>query len=85
MTGLDQLSAAQIAAGVAAGDFSAAEVAQASLSAVDAREPEVQAFLEISADLALAAARETDGRRARGEGLGPLAGVPVAFLSLIHI
>ena len=85
MTGLDQLSAAQIAAGVAAGDFSAAEVAQASLSAVDAREPEVQAFLEISADLALAAARETDGRRARGEGLGPLAGVPVAFKDNMHL
>ena len=35
---LDQLSAAQIAAGVANGDFTAAEVARAALDAVEARE-----------------------------------------------
>ena len=56
MANLDTLSAAQLAAGVAAGDFSATDVARASLEAIDAREPEVQAFLEVSADLALAAA-----------------------------
>ncbi len=38
MVSLDGLSARQIAAGVAAGDFSAVEVAKASLSALDARE-----------------------------------------------
>ena len=53
MASFDQLSAAQSAAGVRAGDFSATEVARASLDAVDAREPQVQAFLEVSADLAL--------------------------------
>ena len=34
----DSLTAAQIAAGVAAGDFTATEVAQASLAAIEARE-----------------------------------------------
>ena len=78
-TSLDQLSARQIAAGVAAGDFTATEVARAALDAVEARDGEVQAFLQVSADLALQAAAATDERRAAGEKLGPLAGVPVAF------
>ena len=85
MANFDQLSAAQIAAGVRAGDFSAAEVARASLDAVDAREPQVQAFLEVSADLALKAAERTDQARARGEELGALAGVPCAFKDNMHL
>jgi aspartyl-tRNA(Asn)/glutamyl-tRNA(Gln) amidotransferase subunit A len=85
MANFDQLSAAQIAAGVRAGDFSATEVARASLDAVDAREPQVQAFLEVSADLALKAAERTDQARARGEELGPLAGVPCAFKDNMHL
>ena len=44
----DSLTAAQIAAGVAAGDFTATEVAQASLAAIEAREGGVQAFLQVS-------------------------------------
>ena len=76
---LDQLSASQIAAGVAAGDFTAVEVARAALDAVEQRDGEVQAFLQVSADLAIAAAEATDAARAAGRPLGPLAGVPVAF------
>ena len=37
MLSLDTLSAQQIAAGVAAGDFSATEVANAALAAIDER------------------------------------------------
>ena len=85
MANLDTLSAAQLAAGVAAGDFSATDVTRASLEAIDAREPEVQAFLEVSADLALAAAAKTDAARAAGQPLGPLAGVPVAFKDNMHL
>ena len=85
MANLDTLSAAQIAAGVAAGEFSAEDVARASLAAIEAREPEVQAFLEVSSELALAAARATDAARAAGRKLGPLAGVPVAFKDNMHL
>ena len=42
---LDTLTAAQIAAGVAAGKFTATEVARAALSAIETREADVQAFL----------------------------------------
>ncbi|MGN0075592.1 MAG: Asp-tRNA(Asn)/Glu-tRNA(Gln) amidotransferase subunit GatA [Parafannyhessea sp.] len=85
MASLDSLSAAQVAAGVASGDFSATEVAQAALDAIDSREKDVQAFLQVSADLALEAARRTDARRAAGQELGPLAGVPVAFKDNMHL
>ncbi len=85
MANIDELTAAQVAAGVAAGDFSAVEVAKASLDAISKRDGEVQAFLQVSADLALAAAEKTDQRRAAGEKLGPLAGVPVAFKDNMHL
>ena len=79
MATLDALSACDIAKGVASGAFSAREVAKAQLAAIEAREPQISAFLEVSAELALAAADVTDARRAKGEPLGPLAGVPCAF------
>lgn len=81
----DQLSAREIAAGVANGDFTAVEVARAALDAVEARDGEVKAFLQVSEDLALAAAEATDKARAAGEKLGPLAGVPVAFKDNMHL
>ena len=80
MANLDSLSAAQIAAGVRNGDFTATEVARA-----DSREKDVQAYLQVSADLALEAAERTDARRAAGEKIGPLAGVPVAFKDNMHL
>ncbi len=79
MANLDQLSAAEVAAGVRTGDFSATEVARAALDAVEKRDGDVQAFLQVSADLALEAAAATDAARAAGRPLGPLAGVPVGF------
>lgn len=82
---LDELTAAEVATGVHAGDFTATEVARAALDAVESRDPEVQAFLEVSADLALAAAARTDERIAAGEEVGPLAGVPVAFKDNMHL
>ena len=76
---LDSLTAAQVAAGVATGDFTATEVAQAALAAIDARDPKVQAFLQVTPELALEAAARVDAARAAGEALPPLAGVPVAI------
>lgn len=76
---LDTLSAAQIAAGVGSGEFSATDVARAALSAIDARDAEVRAFLQITPELALDAAARVDALRAAGEPLPPLAGVPLAI------
>ena len=82
---IDALSAAQIAAGVAAGDFSAREVAQAALANVESREGDVHAFLVVSSELALQAADAIDAKRAAGEQLPPMAGVPCAFKDNMHL
>ena len=76
---VDGLTAAQIAAGVVAGEFTATEVAQASLDAIEAREGGVQAFLQVAPELAFEAAARIDADRAAGKPLPPLAGVPLAI------
>src|ERR1700727_3526508 len=76
---LTALTAAQTAAAVAAGDVSAVEVATAHLDKIAAIDPQVHAFLHVAPEEALAAARAVDERRAAGEVLGPLAGVPLAL------
>ena len=76
---LDTLGAAQIAAGIGAGEFSATDVARAALSAIDARDAEVRAFLQVTPELALDAAARVDALRAAGEPLPPLSGVPLAI------
>ena len=78
-TFIDSLTAVDIAAGVRAGEFSAVEVARAALSAIDARESDVQAFLQVTPEVALGAAARVDALRAAGEPLPPLAGVPLAI------
>ncbi|MFF5208835.1 Asp-tRNA(Asn)/Glu-tRNA(Gln) amidotransferase subunit GatA [Streptosporangium sp. NPDC000396] len=71
-------SAAELGALVASGEVSAVEVAQAHLDRIAAVEPQVNAFLHVDAETTLAQARVVDARRAAGEKLGPLAGVPIA-------
>ncbi|GIW71885.1 MAG: hypothetical protein KatS3mg102_1427 [Planctomycetota bacterium] len=74
-----QLGAAAIARQVRAGELSALEVTEAFLARLEATEPHLRAWLHVDAEGARAAARALDARRARGEPLGPLAGVPVAL------
>src|SRR5262249_16840325 len=53
------------------------------LDAVRRRDPRVQAFLHVDEAAALGQARAVDGKRRRGEPLGPLAGVPVALKDVL--
>ena len=69
----------QIRDGVASGRFSAREAAQAALDAIEARDGEVHAFLQVTPELAFEAADRIDALVARGEQLPALAGVPIAF------
>ncbi|GAA1076344.1 MULTISPECIES: Asp-tRNA(Asn)/Glu-tRNA(Gln) amidotransferase subunit GatA [Kitasatospora] len=79
MTELIKYTAAQTAAAVSAGEVSAVEVAQAHLDRIEAVDKKVNAFLHVDTEGALKAARAVDDKRARGEELGPLAGVPLAL------
>jgi aspartyl-tRNA(Asn)/glutamyl-tRNA(Gln) amidotransferase subunit A len=76
---LTRLSAAEMAAAMAAGEVSAVELTEAHLDRIAQTEVQVRAFLHVAADSAVAAARAVDERRAAGEPLGPLAGVPLAL------
>ncbi|WP_375546806.1 Asp-tRNA(Asn)/Glu-tRNA(Gln) amidotransferase subunit GatA [Streptomyces gossypii] len=73
------MSAARIAAGIAAGEMTAVEVTEAHLARIAAVDEKVHAFLHVDREGALAQARAVDEKRARGEELGPLAGVPLAL------
>ncbi|RJK98211.1 Asp-tRNA(Asn)/Glu-tRNA(Gln) amidotransferase subunit GatA [Vallicoccus soli] len=80
---LTRRDAASLAALVASGEASAVEVAQAHLGRIAAVDARVHAFLHVDAEGALAAARAVDARRAAGEPLGPLAGVPLALKDVL--
>ncbi|RAO12782.1 Asp-tRNA(Asn)/Glu-tRNA(Gln) amidotransferase subunit GatA [Micromonospora noduli] len=83
MSDLIKMTATEIAALVAGGETSAVEVTQAHLDRIAAVDDRVHAFLHVDTEGALAAARAVDERRAAGEELGPLAGVPVAVKDVL--
>jgi aspartyl-tRNA(Asn)/glutamyl-tRNA(Gln) amidotransferase subunit A len=83
MTDVTTLTAAEIAAAVADGETSAVEVTQAHLDRIAAVDDRVHAFLHVDTDGALRAAKAVDARRAAGEQLGPLAGVPLAMKDVV--
>ncbi|GAA4571314.1 Asp-tRNA(Asn)/Glu-tRNA(Gln) amidotransferase subunit GatA [Planotetraspora kaengkrachanensis] len=75
---LTHKTAAELGRLVASRETSAVEVAQAHLDRIAEVDSKVSAFLHVDAERALAQARAVDERIARGEKLGPLAGVPIA-------
>jgi aspartyl-tRNA(Asn)/glutamyl-tRNA(Gln) amidotransferase subunit A len=78
-TDVTRLTAAETAAAIGAGELSAVESTQAHLDRIAAVDARVHAFLHVDTEGALAAAKAVDDRRAAGEQLGPLAGVPLAL------
>ncbi len=81
MAELTNLTLKAIRDGVAGGDFTAREVAQgfnAQIAAAD----KLNAFITPTPDHALAAADAVDAKRAAGEELGALAGVPIGMKDL---
>ncbi|MGI5144987.1 Asp-tRNA(Asn)/Glu-tRNA(Gln) amidotransferase subunit GatA [Plantactinospora sp. CA-294935] len=83
MADVTRMTATEIAALIAGGEASAVEVTQAHLDRIAAVDDRVHAFLHVDVDGALEAARAVDAKRAAGEELGPLAGVPVAVKDVL--
>ena len=77
---LTTLSAPDLARGIASGQFSACEVLDAHLGRIAATDTRVNAFTGICHARARTQAQAVDAKRARGEALPPLAGVPYACL-----
>lgn len=69
---------------VAAGDISSRELTEACLNRIEAWQPVTNAFIHVEAEVALAMADAADAARARGEALGPLAGVPLAHKDMFY-
>jgi len=73
------ISARQLLQQMQSGHLSSVEVVQQTLARVDQTESHIQAFLGIDREGALKAAVDVDRRRASGESLGRLAGIPIAI------
>ncbi|MEP7026288.1 MAG: amidase family protein, partial [Actinomycetota bacterium] len=83
MESLTDLTAHELTDLMGKGETSAEEVTRAALDVVDRTNGELNSFLTVCPDQAIADAREVDAARARGQQLGPLAGVPVAVKDVL--
>jgi aspartyl-tRNA(Asn)/glutamyl-tRNA(Gln) amidotransferase subunit A len=71
-----------LAAEVRSRTRSARELTEATLARIEQVEPELNAFVVVDAEQALETAAEIDRRLVAGEGVGPLAGIPLAVKDL---
>jgi len=78
-------AALELAARIRRGELSAREAADAAFARIDARNPTLNAFTEVTRARAHREAAVIDARRARGEALPPLAGVPYAVKNLFDV
>ena len=78
-------TATDIAAAVAAGRASATGVIEATLARIREHDPLLNSFTAVTEQRALARARALDAAQAKGEKLGPLAGVPFAVKNLFDV
>jgi len=77
MTQLHHLSLTELAEGLRARHFSSVELTRHFLDRIERLNPTLNAFITVTAEVALAAAEQADRQLAAGEG-GALAGVPLA-------
>ena len=83
MSGLVFDSARALAARVRKRELSSEEVVRAFIAQVERVNPKVNAIVTFLPERAIAEAREIDRRLARGEDVGPLAGLPIAYKDMI--
>ena len=77
MTDLHLMSVAELSAALHAGAVSSVELTRAFLQRIERHQGTLNAFVSVSAEMALEEAREAD-QRLRAGGAGPLVGVPLA-------
>ncbi|SHF64087.1 aspartyl-tRNA(Asn)/glutamyl-tRNA(Gln) amidotransferase subunit A [Loktanella atrilutea] len=82
---LPELSVAEAAAALRDGTLTSARLTRAHLDLIARRDPQVRAFVHLTADRATAAAAQADADFARGIDRGPLQGIPFAIKDLIDV
>jgi aspartyl-tRNA(Asn)/glutamyl-tRNA(Gln) amidotransferase subunit A len=83
MTDLTELTAVQLLDGYRKGEFSPLDATRAALERAERVQPEVNAFVRLTADEALERARASTERWRRGEPDGLLDGVPVTVKDIL--
>jgi aspartyl-tRNA(Asn)/glutamyl-tRNA(Gln) amidotransferase subunit A len=76
---LHEKSAHELSADLRNKEVSSLELTDTFLSRIEGLDPKIQAFVTVTPDEARKAAADTDNRRARGEELHALAGIPIAI------
>ena len=66
-----------------AGETTAVEIAEAAISSIESSQAVHNAYTHVDRESAMAAANNVDQKRASGQTLGPLAGVPVAVKDVL--
>lgn len=84
MAELWELGAAQAARQIAAGVITSEALVQAHLDRIAQRDDAVGAWIHLDAEAALEQARAADAQLAKGQGVGPLHGVPVGIKDIIE-
>jgi aspartyl-tRNA(Asn)/glutamyl-tRNA(Gln) amidotransferase subunit A len=73
------LSASRLSALLSRKEISARELADSAFARMDSVEPAIRAYLTVTREGALRQAESIDEKRAKGETLSPLAGIPIAL------
>ena len=73
------MTISQIISAISSGAKTAEEITRYYLEQIAQKNPQINAFVEVFEQDALAQAKAVDAKKARGEKLGPLAGVPIAI------
>ena len=76
---ITSLSLRQLSDCLRSGELTAVQAAEAYLASIRENDPSIRAYLSVLEEKAMGQAAETDRRRAWGETLSPLAGVPVGI------
>jgi len=73
-----------LAAKLKNGQASAVSLVERALQRIEALDPRLNSFVALDPSAALAAAKESDARRARGQAKSPLDGIPISVKDNIH-
>ncbi len=85
MTDLCFKPATQLSQLLDSGDISAAELLEVQQRQISQNNPDLNAIVTLTPELAEQQAKASDERRARGRSLGPLDGIPVAVKDKFHL